>query len=299
MGAFFLSSRVRVSSSVGTEGHHLEPIRNQSSRDRYGGAHDMWPGAPGRDAGGSRGHSRLGLDRFRRTCGGGRDVGRGKVTSVTAALYVRVSTKEQTTATQEHELRRWADRLGLAVARVYADTASGTRSDRAALAEVLAAAHRREFDVLLIWSLDRLSREGIGPMTRYVERLRAAGVRVQSHQEPWLDTGGAVGDLLLAIFSWIGEQERRRIGERVRAGQARARTQGVRFGRKPRLVDLEELRRRRSQGQGWRRIAKAMKTPTSTLRRRFQQCQKSPGESRQAIAGLAGLSGGPEGRNVS
>ncbi len=84
-----------------------------------------------------------------------------------AALYVRVSTREQTTKNQELELRRWADRLGFEVVCVYSETASGARSDRVALAAVLAAAHRREFDVLLIWSLDRLSREGIGPMARY------------------------------------------------------------------------------------------------------------------------------------
>lgn len=86
------------------------------------------------------------------------------------ALYVRVSSKEQTTQNQERELRQWAERLGFEVGKVYADTASGTRSDRAALAAVLASAHRREFDVLLIWSLDRLSREGIGPMTRQGDR---------------------------------------------------------------------------------------------------------------------------------
>jgi len=59
-----------------------------------------------------------------------------------AALYVRVSTKEQTVENQERDLRAWAQRLGLEVVRVYADTASGARSDRAALAAVLAGAHR-------------------------------------------------------------------------------------------------------------------------------------------------------------
>jgi DNA invertase Pin-like site-specific DNA recombinase len=61
------------------------------------------------------------------------------------ALYVRVSTKEQTTENQERELRQWAERLGFEVVAVYADTMSGARSDRAALAAVLTAAHRREF----------------------------------------------------------------------------------------------------------------------------------------------------------
>src|SRR5438094_279759 len=97
--------------------------------------------------------------------------------------------------------------------RVYQETASGARADRAALTQVLAGAHRREFNVLCVWSLDRLTREGIGAMVRYLDQLRVAGVRVMSHQEPWLDTGGPVGDLLIAIFAWVAEQERKRIGE--------------------------------------------------------------------------------------
>jgi DNA invertase Pin-like site-specific DNA recombinase len=222
-----------------------------------------------------------------------------------AALYLRVSTKEQTADNQERELRRWADRLGLEVVRVHADTASGARSDRAALAAVLAGAHRREFDVLLIWSLDRLSREGIGAMAGYMRQLRATGVRIMSHQEPWLDTGGHVGELLEAFFAWIAQQERDRIGERVRAGQARARARGVKFGRKPRLVDLGELRRRREAGQGWRRIARAMKAPASTLRRKLKGCHKSPSElwprhvrEAREVGGLAGGSEGAEGKPI-
>ena len=101
-----------------------------------------------------------------------------------AALYVRVSTKDQTAENQERELRGWAERQGFEVGKMYADTASGARSDRAALAAVLTGAHRREFDVLLIWSLDRLTRAGIGLMIRYMDQLRADGIRVLSHQEP-------------------------------------------------------------------------------------------------------------------
>jgi len=158
---------------------------------------------------------------------------------VRAALYVRVSTKDQTAENQERELRAWAERQGFEVGKMYADTASGARSDRAALAAVLTGAHRREFDVLLIWSLDRLTREGIGPMIRYMDQLRAGGIRVLSHQEPWVDTASPVWDLLLAVFAWVAQQERQRTGERVRAGQARARAQGVHIGRKPRAVDVE------------------------------------------------------------
>ena|SRR5882724_4618237 len=184
------------------------------------------------------------------------------------ALYLRVSTRDQTTENQERELRDWAERLGFNLVRLYGETASGTRDDRSGLSQLLAGAHRREFDVLLIWSLDRLSREGIGPMARYLGQLRAAAIRVMSYQEPWLDTGGPVGELLSALFAWIAQQERQRIGERVRAGQARARAKGAHIGRRPRLVDVEEVRRRRAAGEGWRRIARALKVPMTTLRRK-------------------------------
>jgi DNA invertase Pin-like site-specific DNA recombinase len=199
-----------------------------------------------------------------------------------AALYVRVSTKEQTAENQERELRQWADRLGFQVVRVYADTASGARADRAALAAVLEGARLREYDMLLTWALDRLSREGIGAMARYIEQLRAAGIRVMSHQEPWLDTSGPVGELLVAIFAWVAQQERERIGQRIKAGQARARAHGVRLGRKPRVVDLEDLRHRRVRGESWRRIARAHRVPVRTLRRAWQNSQ---GEFRRGQAG--------------
>ena len=195
-----------------------------------------------------------------------------------AACYLRVSTKDQTVENQERELRQWADRLGLEVVARYADTASGTRSDRAALTEVLATAHRRTFDVLLIWSLDRLTREGIGATARYLDQLRAAGIRVMGYREAWLDTGGPVGELLIAIFAWVAQQERQRLGERVRAGQARARTAGVHLGRKARAVDLGELRRRRAEGQPWRQIARSLRVPVRTLRRHAEAWQKSPTE---------------------
>ncbi len=142
--------------------------------------------------------------------------------AVRAALYLRVSTRDQSVENQERDLRQWADRLRINVAHVYTDTASGARGDRAALAEVLAAPHQREYDILLIWALDRLSREGIGPMLRYLGQLRAVGVRVMSLEESWVDTASPMWELLVAVFAWTAKQERERIGERVRAGQARA-----------------------------------------------------------------------------
>ncbi len=88
-----------------------------------------------------------------------------------ASIYVRVSTADQTAENQEPELRAWAERLSLELVKVYADTASGARGDRVALTAVLSGARRRDFDVLLLWALGRLSREGIGATARYLEQL--------------------------------------------------------------------------------------------------------------------------------
>ncbi len=88
-----------------------------------------------------------------------------------------------------------------------------------------------------------------------------------SRQEPWLDTAAPAAELLLAVFAWVAKQERDRIAERVRAGQARAREAGVHLGRPRRQVDVETVLARRAQGWSWRKIARSMKVPTGTLRR--------------------------------
>jgi DNA invertase Pin-like site-specific DNA recombinase len=190
-----------------------------------------------------------------------------------AALYLRVSNREQTVENQERELRAWAERLGLERIVVYSETASGAKTERAQLAALLAAAHRREFDVLLVWALDRLSREGIGPMVRTMEQLRTASVRVLSHQEPWLDTVSPTAELLLAVFAWVAKQERERIAERVRAGIARARAHGVRLGRPRRAVDVAAVRERRARGESWRKIARALR---ASLLLHLRRCAKIP-----------------------
>ncbi len=120
-----------------------------------------------------------------------------------------------TPETQLRELRSWAERLGVEVVAEYIDQASGSRADRAGLRALLDAAHRREFDGVLVWALDRLSREGIGAMVAYLEKFKTAGVVVKSHQESSLDTASPVNDLLLAVFAWVARQERERIRERV------------------------------------------------------------------------------------
>lgn len=185
------------------------------------------------------------------------------------ALYARVSTDDgrQTVDNQLEPLRAWAARLGALVVHEYVDYTSGTVKDRLELVRCLDDAHLRRFDTILIWALDRLSREGIVRMEGYIQRFRAAGVRVMSHQEPWLDTNGPTTDLLLSIFAWIAKQERERLVARTRAGLVHARGKGRHIGRPYRILDDAAIRRELDKGSSLRAVARTVGVPLTTLRR--------------------------------
>src|SRR5690242_19774525 len=129
------------------------------------------------------------------------------------ALYGRVSRDDgvQTTANQLDELRAWAERLGGSVVATYRDEASGAKGAdaRPGLHAALQGAHRRDYDTLLVWSLDRLTRNGVLSLVGILDKLKTAGVVVRSLRESWLDTSTPlVAELLLSIMAWVAKQER-------------------------------------------------------------------------------------------
>jgi len=154
------------------------------------------------------------------------------------AIYCRVSKNDESQDPQNQliPLRNYADALGGEIIDEYVDLASGSNGDRAEFRRMLEDADKRKFDLVLLWSLDRLSREGISNTLGYIERLKRNGVDLKSLQESWLDTRDeGLGQLLLAIFSWVAQQERKRISERTRAGlvsaRARLKAKGRDLGR--------------------------------------------------------------------
>jgi DNA invertase Pin-like site-specific DNA recombinase len=178
-----------------------------------------------------------------------------KEAKVRVGLYGRVSKNDQSQDPQNQliPLRAFAKALGAEEVVEYVDLASGGSGDRLHFVRMLEDADKRKFDLLLVWSLDRVSREGIPNTLGYLERLRKSGVAVKSLQESWLDTRDeGVGQLLLAIFSWVAQQERRRIIERTKAGLERARREGKQLGRPKGSADKKE---RRKSGY-WLRYAK-------------------------------------------
>jgi putative DNA-invertase from lambdoid prophage Rac len=144
--------------------------------------------------------------------------------------YCRVSTEDQHPENQLRELRRWAEQQGHTVAHEYVDFASGARR-REQLDDLFDAARHRHFDILAIWSLDRLTREGPLATLLYVHRLNALGGKVYSHQEPYLDPRLPFYESIIALLADIAKWERDRRSERTKAGLQRAVAQGKSLGR--------------------------------------------------------------------
>ena len=172
-----------------------------------------------------------------------------------AAIYVRVSTDQQTTANQEPDCLRVAADQGWEVVQVYREQESAAKR-RPVFDQVMRDARAGEFRHLIVWRLDRFGRRMQGNINDVLE-LDGEGVEVVSVKEPWLASGGPARNLLLAIFSWLAEEERRVLIERVKAGMERARKSGKRWGKEPAsLVDIDAAARSVRGGIGIRDAAR-------------------------------------------
>ncbi|MBZ0251223.1 MAG: recombinase family protein [Burkholderiales bacterium] len=205
------------------------------------------------------------------------------MTKQTAAVYLRVSRGEQEVSNQRPDVERLVRARGLELVEVYEERASAAVK-RPELERLLRAAHAGTFEVLVVWSLDRLGRSMVGNLQTVLE-LDRRGVEVLSVREPWLDTGGPVRSLLLAVFGWMAEQERAQIAARTKAGLERARRQGIRLGRPPRELDLRRARGLRAEGWSYRAIGEALGVPTMTVHRALHRPERSRTGNGSAAAG--------------
>jgi DNA invertase Pin-like site-specific DNA recombinase len=186
-----------------------------------------------------------------------------------AALYARVSTadKGQDTANQIPEFTRYCQQHQK-TPLIYTEQETGTgRKSRPVFEKVLRDAEFHKFDVLVVWALDRLTREGPLRAMLTLNRLQLAGVKVKSLTEPWLDPDSPLYELLVPILAWIAKQEAKRMSERVHAGLDRARASGRRLGRPVTVVNADLVRRRRAQGLSWREIGRELKVSPMTCRK--------------------------------
>ena len=190
-----------------------------------------------------------------------------------AAIYARVSTKDgrQDTENQLLQLRTFADTQGWIVVCEYVDRTSGKRGDREQFQLMIESASRREFDCLLFWSLDRLSREGTVETLNHLQRLTSYGVNYRSFTEQYLDSTGLFKEAVIGILAAVAKQERVRLSERTIAGLQRAKAQG-RVGGRPKAEDADpklvtKIERLRAQGQSIRAVAAAVKKSPNTVLR--------------------------------
>ena len=164
-------------------------------------------------------------------------------------IYSRVSSQEQTLENQIPVLEKWAQSRGFELVETYQEMESAWRNGhQRELARLLDNARKRKFDIVLVWALDRLSREGSAAILNLVNSLKVYGIRVISYQEPWTEAPGEIGEILYAIAGWVARMESHRRSERTKAGLARVKAQGKRLGRPPGSKDKRKRKKRQRLG---------------------------------------------------
>jgi DNA invertase Pin-like site-specific DNA recombinase len=185
------------------------------------------------------------------------------------AIYARVSTRDkgQDFTNQLLALREFASKQGWLIYHEYVDQVTGSTDDRPQFQQMFQDGSQRKFDVLLFWSLDRLSREGVLETLQHLQRLTSYGVAWRSFTEQYLDSTGIFREAVIGILAAIAKQERVRLAERTRAGLERVRREGKRLGRPVAKVDVGMIRRMREDGMSWSEIARSTRLSRGTVQR--------------------------------
>jgi DNA invertase Pin-like site-specific DNA recombinase len=188
---------------------------------------------------------------------------------VRAAIYLRVSRDDQTTENQRLVLARVAEHRGWLIVQTYADQGiSGAkgREQRPAFDAMLKDAVRRRYDILLVWSIDRLGRSVLHVANALAE-LDAAGIRLYCDREG-IDSSTPMGRAMIQMASVFGEQERSILRSRVLAGLERVRAQGGRLGRPKVSPKVENaIRTHLSAGKGILKVAALVGVGSGTVQR--------------------------------
>ena len=147
------------------------------------------------------------------------------------AIYARVSTRDkgQDPENQVHQLRAFAEQHGT-LYKVFIEEVSGGKSDRTEFKQLLLEAYQKKFDLVVFWRLDRFSREGALPTLKYLKELRDHGVNYKSFTEPYLDSLGPFGDVIVSMLATIAAQDLIKISENTKAALAKKKAAGIKLG---------------------------------------------------------------------
>lgn len=183
------------------------------------------------------------------------------------AIYARVSTKDkgQDTENQLHQLRAFAEQHGT-IYHVYTDQESGGKADRTEFKHLLLEAYQKKFDLVVFWRLDRFSREGALATLRYLKELKDHGVNYKSYTEPYLDSLGPFGDVIVSMLATIAAQDLIKISENTKAALAKKKAAGVQLGAPSKSADvIAQVQRLKASGASNQAIARALQMSPSTV----------------------------------
>jgi DNA invertase Pin-like site-specific DNA recombinase len=192
-----------------------------------------------------------------------------------AAIYARVSTKEQSCEMQMRDLRAYCAARGFTIIRECIDIGqSGAKDSRPELNELMADARKRKFDSILVWRFDRFARS-TKHLLLALEEFRSLGVQFISYQEN-IDTSSPLGQALFTIVSAVAQLERDLIRERVSAGIRNARANGKKLGRPSVKANLEDILQLKAEGHSLRKIAAKLGIGDGTVRDRLNDQRGKP-----------------------
>jgi DNA invertase Pin-like site-specific DNA recombinase len=193
--------------------------------------------------------------------------GRRVILGMRVAIYARVSTKDkgQDPENQLRQLRAFAEQHGT-IYQVYTDQESGGKADRTEFKHLLLEAYQKKFDLVVFWRLDRFSREGALATLHYLKELKDQGVNYKSFTEPYLDSLGPFGDVIVSLLATIAAQDLIKISENTKAALAKKKAAGVQLGAPTKSAELvAQVRRLKATGASNQAIARALKISPSTV----------------------------------
>jgi DNA invertase Pin-like site-specific DNA recombinase len=199
------------------------------------------------------------------------------------AIYASVSTTNhgQDVTLQTRELKQFTEARGWRLVDSYLDLGiSGSKDKRPELDRLMTDAHRRKFDVVIVWKFDRFARS-VSHLLRALETFNALGISFVSLSEQ-MDTTTPAGKMVFTVLGAVAELERSLIAERVRAGLRNARAKGKTLGRPRIAVDAAEVARLRASGASWPSIARQLGVSVGTVYQAGRSLSKIPSKTQAA-----------------
>ncbi len=178
-------------------------------------------------------------------------------------IYARCSTNKQDLDMQLFDLRAFCKRNGYKTYKEYTDVESGSKEQRNGLNQLMEDAHKKLFDIVLVWRFDRFSRS-LKQLITSLEYLKNKGIKFISFNDN-IDTTTPTGELMFNMIGSFAQFERRIIQERVKAGLRKAKAKGKKLGRPKKNINKFKVLQLRSEGLTYRDIGKKLNISYVTI----------------------------------